>query len=82
VEEAVKRACGGCETLVIDLGEITFIDSSGVRALLGAVSACAEAYCWLELIPPRHDAPARALRALGIEHLLPWRLEGDDLPAA
>lgn len=79
VEDAVQRACaGGCEELVVDLGELTFIDSSGVRALFSAVNACAAVYSALEIVPSRHPAPANALRALGLERRLPWR--GGALP--
>ncbi len=74
LDEAVQRACAGaCEELVIDLDELTFIDSSGVRALLNAVRICAEAHCRLEIVPSRHPAPGKALHALGLERRLPWR---------
>lgn len=79
VDEAVERACAGnCEELVVDLSELTFIDSSGVRALLSAVSVAAKAYCRLEIVPSRHQAPGKALHALGLERRLPWR--GGALP--
>ncbi len=89
VEQAVRRACAGpCEELVLDLTELTFTDSTGVRALLGAVDICAAAYCALELIPSRHRAPGIAIGLLGLDRVLPWRarrpeaqaVEADDRP--
>ncbi len=74
LDEAVELACAGsCEELLIDLGELTFIDSSGVRSLFNAVNLSAEVYCHLEIVPSRHPAPAKALHALGLERRLPWR---------
>lgn len=74
LEAAVQRACaGGCEDLVIDLGELALIDSCGVRVLLAAVGTCAEHYCRLEFVRSRHSAPRWALRVLGIDRLLAWR---------
>lgn len=74
VDEGVQRVCAGsCQELVIDLGELTFLDSSGVRALLNAVNLCTDANCRLEMVPSRHRAPAKALHALGLERRLPWR---------
>jgi anti-anti-sigma factor len=77
VQEVVQRPCeGGCEHLVIDLRELSFIDSGGVRALLGAVNTCAEHYCRLEVVRCGQEAPRRALGVLGLEDVLPWRGEG------
>lgn len=43
LEEAVRVACGeGTREIVLDLSEVVFIDSSGLRALLAGMSLCEE----------------------------------------
>ena len=59
VKRAIASACvGGREELVMDLGELTLIDSIGVRVLLSAVNRCATT-----LLQPRARAltPSRAV---------------------
>jgi anti-anti-sigma factor len=74
LKDAVQRALSGdCERLVVDMRELTLIDSSGVRVLLMTVSRCAEQNCELEFVRSRHDPPWRALELLGIDESLPWR---------
>ena len=56
----------GARTVVIDLRELTFIDSSGIRALIAAQRRCAAARCPLYVVPG--PAPVRRVLALcGVE---------------
>jgi anti-anti-sigma factor len=44
LEEAVQRACGGdAHEVLLDLRELSFIDSTGFRAILTAKARCEEA---------------------------------------
>ena len=57
LERALARAKHGRPaTLVLDLRDVSFLDSCGLRELLGAQRACEEAGCALTLIA---GAPAR-----------------------
>ena len=79
LEATVEEWADGSVEVVLDLAELTFIDSSGVRSLLAAMDASARSGCALSLIRSRHHAPAATFRALGLEHMLPWR-EGPVVP--
>jgi anti-anti-sigma factor len=70
LERALARAKHGRPaTLVLDLRDVSFLDSCGLRELLGAQRACEEAGCALTLIA---GAPARRLFELtGVAARLP-----------
>jgi anti-anti-sigma factor len=54
--EAVSRLCAGeAKAIVLDIAELDFIDSTGLRAILSSRAMCAETQCALTLVP----APAR-----------------------
>ncbi|MGW2635700.1 STAS domain-containing protein [Streptomyces sp. NPDC001348] len=55
---------------VIDLSGVTFMDSSGINALIGAHHASTEAEGWLRLAGPREPV-ARIMRMVGIDVLIP-----------
>lgn len=59
-------------SLTVDLSEVTFMDSSGLRLLI-ELHQRAGAEAWtLELVPPTHE-PARAiLRLTGADTALPF----------
>lgn len=46
LEEAIGRLCGdGAREILLDMGGVVFIDSSGLRALLASLSRCQEQEC-------------------------------------
>ena len=52
LEEMVARACAdGANEIVLDLSYLRFIDSSGLKAILSAMSLCATNRCELYLTP-------------------------------
>jgi anti-anti-sigma factor len=52
VEDAVRRLCvEGTTRIVLDLREVTFIDSTGLRAMLTADGLCRQYRSELSLIP-------------------------------
>jgi len=73
LEAAVAEACAVTQTVEIDLHEVSFIDSSGIRAVLAAKSLCGERGVELLLVPSRHEAPHRTFELAGVLDLLPWR---------
>lgn len=61
LEQAVHELCAeGARELVVDLAAVEFIDSSGLRALLGAMSFCGEHGC-VYLLAPTLPQPVRRL---------------------
>ncbi|KOG31367.1 STAS domain-containing protein [Streptomyces resistomycificus] len=56
--------------MVIDLGEVTFIDSSGINALINAQQALPE-QGWLRLARPR-PAVRRTLELVGLDSAIPF----------
>ena len=73
LEAAVSRACSVSRIVEIDLHEVSFIDSTGLRAVLDAKTLCADRGVEFLLVPPRHEAPRRTFELAGVLDLLPWR---------
>ncbi|MET8947178.1 STAS domain-containing protein [Streptomyces sp. NPDC004542] len=55
---------------VIDLSGVTFMDSSGINALINAHHATVDADGWLRLAGPR-ESVVRIMRLVGIDRLIP-----------
>ena len=54
LEAMIRSLCGdgACE-IVLDLSQVSFLDSSGLRAILAATTLCEEHSCRLVLTRPR-----------------------------
>jgi anti-anti-sigma factor len=73
VEEAVRRLCvEGTTRIVLDLREITFIDSTGLRAMLAADELCRQHRCELSLIPGSEQVQG-LFEMTGVAGLLPFQ---------
>jgi anti-anti-sigma factor len=69
-DEAVDKALSNGRDVVIDLRELSFIDSSGLRSLLRAARAASEGGTRLKIL--RGTGPVeRALAITGVEGELP-----------
>jgi anti-anti-sigma factor len=66
-EGLVASALMRADRCVIELGELTFVDSSGVRALLRARRRASESGATLELVGAT-PAVGRVLAEAGVEH--------------
>jgi anti-anti-sigma factor len=77
LEAAVADACARGATVELDLHEVSFIDSTGIRAVLNAKSLCGERGVEFLLVPSRHQAPHRTFELAGVLDLLPWRSRHD-----
>src|ERR1019366_5842160 len=54
VDAAARRVCGeGAREVVIDLGGLDFMDSTGLRALLSCMHLCEERGCAFSVTPGR-----------------------------
>ncbi|MEU6406577.1 STAS domain-containing protein [Streptomyces sp. NPDC046985] len=62
---------------VVDLGEVTFMDSSGINALITAHQAAESAGKPLCLAAPR-GAVLRVLQLVGVDALIPWHAGLDE----
>ncbi len=69
VEEHVSS---GTTDLTLDLGDISFMDSSGLRLLIELNDRFTEHAWQLRLKPPRHESAALVLRATGADSALPF----------
>jgi len=73
VEEAVSRLCvEGTTRIVLDLSDVTFIDSTGLRAMLAADGLCRQHRCEFSLVP----GPAQVqslFEMTGVAGLLPFQ---------
>ena len=50
--DAVSKLCAeGTKQIVLDIGELEFIDSTGLRAILSSRVVCAEGNCALSVAP-------------------------------
>ncbi len=84
LEDAVSRACTeGVTELVLDIGALTFIDSTGLRAILMSRTNCERAGCSFAVAPAPDDVRPQVRRLLQVTGLLarlPFGAE-DDPPA-
>ncbi|MET9119136.1 STAS domain-containing protein [Streptomyces longwoodensis] len=58
--------------IVVDLRQVTFMDSAGVHILFAAHQAVSEAGGWIRLAAPT-SAVQRVLHLVGIDSLIPFR---------
>lgn len=67
--EAAITATGRLPCAVVDFTHITFTDSTGINALLGANRTLRAAGGWLRLssVP---DAPLRAMKIVGVDRVI------------
>jgi anti-sigma B factor antagonist len=76
LERDVQAVRDGAEDVVLDLSQLTFIDSSGLRALI-ALDERAKAEGWrLSLVDPA-PATQTIFRVSGVDKHLPF-VEGDE----
>jgi anti-anti-sigma factor len=70
LEEAIERAQGGSQ-IVVDLRELTFIDSTGIRALIQVYTAGQNGHSTVSFIRGRHRVQ-RVLQLAGVQEFLGW----------
>jgi anti-sigma B factor antagonist len=70
LETKVGELCGdGAAAIVIDLSQLTFIDSTGLRTLLSVQSACKERACDFSLVPGQESVQRLFVLTGLLEHL-------------
>jgi anti-anti-sigma factor len=67
-----EHLSGGVSELTLDLGDISFMDSSGLRLLIELHDRSQQQAWQLKLKPPRHESAALVLRATGADTALPF----------
>lgn len=67
----------GVSTLTLDLRELAFLDSSGLRFLIELNDRSQQQEWRLRLVQPRHEAAALVLRMTGADSALPFEADGD-----
>jgi anti-anti-sigma factor len=69
--EAVSKVCAeGAKEVVLDIGELEFIDSTGLRAILSSRIVCAESSCTLSVAPEADKVNPQVRRLLQVTGLL------------
>jgi len=70
LEEAVVEACSaGAKEVVLDMGGIEFMDSTGLRAILRGKALCEEKHCDY-LVTPAQRPVERTLEVTGVRSKL------------
>ena len=69
--QVVELCAGGARSIAIDLGELTFIDSAGLRAIMRAKSLCEEQSCDFSLVPGSKSIQ-RVFALTGLLEYLPF----------
>lgn len=73
LEARVAELCAdGAKSIVIDLRELLFLDSTGLRTILGAQSLCESQSCDFSLVPGRQNIQ-RLFAMTGLLERLPFR---------
>ena len=75
VTNAMRRVLAAGRPLTVDLGEVTFIDSTGLAAIVKSPETEAERRL-LVLRPPRHPQPQRLLKLTNILELFTFESGG------
>jgi anti-sigma B factor antagonist len=70
LEAAIARLCrDGASEIVLDLSQLTFIDSTGVRTILQGKAVCEGCLCDFSLIPGRRSIQ-RVFEVTGVVDVL------------
>jgi anti-anti-sigma factor len=81
LEAAITRLCkAGALEIEIDLREIVFIDSSGLRAIVWAREKCAAHRTQFFIVPGKEPGPRRLFEMMKIDEVLPWREARPSVP--
>lgn len=76
LQRALRRACAaGEEELVLDLHQLSFVDSTGLRSFLWAKALCEEYGCTLLMTGAQRHIE-RLFELTGLSHELPLRQAG------
>ena len=75
--EVEQHLAGGTTRLKLNLGELGFMDSSGLRLLIELYDRSKRENWELTLIPPRDESAIMVLRATGADDALPFEPNGD-----
>jgi anti-sigma B factor antagonist len=70
--ESVERLKHEMKALTLDLSELTFMDSTGLRLLIELDRRAAREEWKLVLIRPQHETAAAVLKATGADEALPF----------
>jgi anti-sigma B factor antagonist len=71
-EHVDEQLAAGISDLTLDLRRLTFLDSSGLRLLIGLHDRSRQAGWRLRLIAPEEEAATLVLRATGADSALPF----------
>jgi anti-sigma B factor antagonist len=77
VEEHIEGAAAKSDCVVLDLSGLTFLDSSGITALLRLLE-CSQRDGWRLALVPGPYAVQRPLAIAGVEDRLPFLRDGAD----
>jgi anti-anti-sigma factor len=75
--EVDQHLAQGARSVKLDLGELGFMDSSGLRLLIELYDRSQSEHWQLTLVPPRSEAATMVLRATGADDALPFESNGD-----
>ncbi|WP_307853752.1 STAS domain-containing protein [Streptomyces tagetis] len=69
LRDVLLSSVGSAPGTVVDLGEVAFLDSSGINVLISAHRAATERGVWLRLAAPRKPV-RRVLALVGVDALI------------
>jgi anti-sigma B factor antagonist len=71
-DRVAEQIDSGATELMLDLRQLTFMDSSGLRLLIELHDRSRQDGWRLSLLPPQHEAAALVLRTTGADKALPF----------
>lgn len=78
IDNAISRSPTG---FIVDLSDISYIDSAGVAVIIGAYRRVSKAGGILAVVKPTHEGVRRVLDLIGL-HMLPNIIVAEDLQTA
>jgi anti-sigma B factor antagonist len=80
-EAVSQQSSQGVTKIVLEISQLDFVDSTGLRAILAAQRLCEERGCDLTLTPSADELPGQVRRLLEVTGLLAQLPFGDVPPA-
>lgn len=71
LDDALRHELGGGRSVIVDLSQVTFIDSTALNTLIGALRLCESNGCSLAVSPSLPPQVTRVFEVTGLDGVFP-----------